>query len=109
MGLGLSISAVALLLGIFLSLLSISLLARKITKHKGVRTAANVAYDARDERVCERDDLPPPLSLRNEQVCPEYATIGDPDGAMPSNNDEPLERCDYVIVSDGITIRRVFL
>ena len=80
----------ALLVGILLSLLSISLFARQITKNKGMKTAANMAYDTTGERLCERDDLPLPLPPRNKPVCPEYATIADPDGAMPSNKDEPF-------------------
>ena len=80
----------ALLVGIVLTLISIILCVRQITKNKGMRTAANVAYDTRDERLRERDNLPPPLPPRNRRVCPEYATIADPDGAMPSNKDEPL-------------------
>ena len=88
LGLGLSMSAMALLVGIVLTLISVILCVRHITKQEVMRTAANVAYDARDERLRERDDLPPPLPPRNEPVCPEYATIANPDGAKPSNKDE---------------------
>ena len=80
----------ALLVGIVLTLLSISLFVRQITKHKGMRTATNVGYDTREERLYEIDNLPLPLPPRSKPVCPEYATIADPDGAKPSKRNEPV-------------------
>ena len=66
----------ALLVGIVLTLVSISLCVRQITKNKGMSTAANMTYfDTRDEWLCEVDDLPPPLPA-------------DPDGVKPSKKDE---------------------
>ena len=80
----------ALLVGIVLTLVSISLFVRQNAKHKDMGTAANVAYHARDEGLYEIDNLHPPPPPRNKPVCPEYATIADPHGAIPSNNDKSL-------------------
>ena len=84
-------SAMTLLLVIVLTLISIILCVRQITKHKARSTAANVAYyGPRNERLCEVDNLPLPLPPRNKTTCPEYATIADPDGAMSSSKNEPF-------------------